>query len=293
MVGVDWGTSNFRAFRLAPGGQITECRSSPRGILYVQDGQFETVLSEEIGDWLDDGETQVILCGMAGSRQGWLEAAYLPCPAGISDLVNATVRVPFSRAHVRMVPGVMSLDENGVPEMLRGEETGAMGVLETCEGDAIACFPGSHSKWIHLRNSKIVSFKTYVTGEFFAAVRKCTILGRTMTNADATICEAFERGVARSAEPGGLLHHLFGVRTLALAHQIEDDAAASYLSGLLIGHEVRWAMQARGTVHLVGSATLCSLYARVIEICGGDAKIEGSTAAARGLAAIGARLKWT
>lgn len=292
MVGVDWGTSNFRAFRLAPGGQITACRSSPRGILHVQDGQFEAVLDQEISDWLDDGETQVMLCGMVGSRQGWLEVAYLPCPAGISDLVDATVQVPFSRAQVRLVPGVVSLDENGVPEMLRGEETGTIGLLESCGGDALVCFPGSHSKWVHLRGGKISGFKTHVTGELFAAVRECTILGRTMTNAETTISEAFERGVSRSAEPGGLLHHLFGVRTLTLAHQIEEDAAASYLSGLLIGHEVRSGLQARGMVHVVGSALLCSLYARVIEICGGHAKIVGSTAAARGLAAIGARLKW-
>ena len=293
MVAVDWGTSNFRAFRLAPGGEIEEQRSSPRGVLHVKEGQFETVLCEEIGDWLDDGETQVLLCGMVGSRQGWVEAEYLQCPVGISDLVNATVRVPFSRAHVRLIPGVVGPDENGVPEMMRGEETGIMGVLEACKGNGIVCFPGSHSKWIYLDGYKISSFRTHVTGEVFAAVRKCTILGRTMTSSDASICEAFEQGVARSGESGGLLHHLFGVRTLTLTRQIEEQAAVSYLSGLLIGHEVRWAMQARATVHLVGLTSLCSLYARVIEICGGHARIECTTAAARGMAAIGARIQWT
>lgn len=258
----------------------------------MKETQFEKVLCEEIGDWLDDGETQVLLCGMVGSRQGWIEAPYLPCPVGISDLAGSTVRVPFGRAHVQMIPGVAGPDESGVPELMRGEETQTMGIMETCEGHGLVCFPGSHSKWIQLKDHKISSFRTHVTGELFAAVRKCTILGRTMTNADATTGEAFERGVERSAESGGLLHHLFGVRTLALTGQIGEENSASYLSGLLVGHEVRSAMEAHASVHVVGSTSLCALYARAIEICGGYARIEGSTAAARGLAAIGARLKW-
>jgi len=259
----------------------------------VKEGQFESVLSDEIGDWLDEGETHVLLCGMVGSRQGWVESAYLPCPVGIEDLAKATMKIPFRKAHVELIPGVVGPDENGVPEVMRGEETETMGVLESCGGNGLVCFPGSHSKWIHLSDNKIFNFRTHVTGELFAAVRKCTILGRTMTGADATIGTSFERGVARSAESGGLLHHLFGVRTMTLSQQLKEEDSPSYLSGILIGHEVRCAMARGTTVHLVGSTLLCSLYARVVEICGGTAKVEGSEAAARGLAAIGARLKWT
>lgn len=292
MIGVDWGTSVFRAFRLGPGGEIREMRSSPRGVLHMKEAQFETVLDEEIGDWIYDGETRVLMCGMVGSRQGWLETAYLPCPAGIPSLVKETVPVPFPNARVRIVPGVSNLDEHGVPELLRGEETASMGVLESCQGDALACFPGSHSKWVHLEGGTISRFRTYVTGEFYAAVRQCTILGRTMISAASEDGEGFERGVLRSAQSGGLLHHLFGVRTLTLAHQLQEAASASYLSGLLIGHEVRQAMEPGATVHLVGSPALCPFYARAIEICGGHAKIDAGNAAARGLAAIGAKLEW-
>jgi 2-dehydro-3-deoxygalactonokinase len=293
LIAVDWGTSNFRAFRLAPDGAIRERRSSPRGILYVQDAQFESVLSEEVGDWIEQGETQILLCGMVGSRQGWVEAAYLPCPVGIAELVRSAVRIPFSRAQVQMIPGVIASDENGVPETMRGEETEAIGILETCKGNGLVCLPGSHSKWIRLRDSRIWSFRTHFTGELFAALQKCTILGRTMTVADAKISEAFEKGVARAGESGGLLHHLFGVRTLTLTGQILPEDSASYLSGLLIGHEVRNALESNTDVYLVGSSPLSSLYARVIELCGGSPRIEGGPAAARGLAAIGARLTWT
>ena len=292
MIAVDWGTSNFRAFRLELGGGILERRSSPRGILHVKKEEFESVLREEIGDWLDAGETQVLLSGMVGSRQGWVEAPYLPCPVGIADLAAAAARVPFSRAHVRLVPGVSGSDESGVPEVMRGEETETMGILDSREGDGLVCFPGSHSKWVHLKDSKISSFRTYMTGELFAALRNCTILGRTMAGSDAMIGEAFDSGVARSAESGGLLHHLFGVRTLTLMRQMEEEISPSYLSGLLMGHEVRCAMPAGAEVRLVGLTSLCSLYARTIEICGGLTRVEGGFAAARGLAAIGAKLTW-
>jgi 2-dehydro-3-deoxygalactonokinase len=292
LIAVDWGTSNFRAFRLEPGGGIRERRSSPRGILHVKKEQFEPVLCEEIGDWLDDGETRVLLSGMVGSRQGWIEAPYLPCPVGIADLADAAACVPFRRAQVRLVPGVSASDESGVPEVMRGEETETMGILDSRGGDGLVCFPGSHSKWVHLKDSKISAFHTYLTGELFAALRNCTILGRTMADSDATIGEAFERGVARSAQSGGLLHHLFGVRTLVLMRQIEEPVSASYLSGLLLGHEIRCAVPAGAQVRLVGLTSLCSLYARAIEICGGRARVEGGFAAARGLAAIGAKLTW-
>ncbi len=260
--------------------------------MHVGKAEFESVLCEEIDDWLDDGETRVLLSGMVGSRQGWVEAPYLSCPVAIEDLARSAVRIPFRRAHVRLIPGVAGSDENGVPEVMRGEETETVGILNTCENEGLVCFPGSHSKWIHLKEAKISSFRTYLTGELFAALRNGTILGRTMGASDAALGAAFDRGVARSAESGGLLHHLFGVRTLTLMRQIQEDVSASYLSGLLIGHEIRCAMPADAEVRLVGLTSLCSLYARAIEICGGISRIEEDFAAARGLAAIGARIKW-
>lgn len=292
MIAVDWGTSNFRAFRLQPGGIIGARRSSPRGILYVGKGQFETVLCEEVGDWLDDGEEQILLCGMIGSRQGWIESDYVPCPVSLSDLVAATLKVPFIRAQVQLVPGILAPGDNGVPEMIRGEETETMGIVDTCGGNGLVCFPGSHSKWICLKDHKIVNFSTFLTGELFAALRKCTTLGRIMPTVQVHDIEAFQGGVTRSADSGGILHHLFGVRSLVLAGRLEERCAASYLSGLIIGHEVRSALRSSILVHLVGSAPLCSLYARAIELCGGSASISRCDAAARGLAAIGARLSW-
>lgn len=288
MIAVDWGTSNFRAFRLDAQGAVAARRSSGRGMLAVPAGKFEAALRAEIAPWLADGETQVLLCGMVGSRQGWVEAPYLPCPAGLAELANAVVAVPFAGAQVRLVPGVSAM--TGVPELMRGEESAAIGI---CDSDGMVCFPGTHSKWVQLGDRKIVSFTTAMTGEVFSALRKCTILGRMMTDNLATDKAAFLAGVSRSADGGGLLHHLFGVRTLTLTSQLQEDASASYLSGLLIGHEVRAAMPRSRPVHLAGSPALCELYVQAIHACGGEAKVEDEDAAALGLAAIGGRLQWT
>jgi 2-dehydro-3-deoxygalactonokinase len=297
LIAVDWGTSNFRAFRLDAEGVIVARCSSPQGILRVGDGNFAAALLAEVGLWLAEGEKHILMCGMIGSRQGWVEAAYLPCPAGIEDLANAVVQVPlsvpFSAADVRLVPGVKGADPAGVPEVIRGEETAAMGILDACAGAGLVCFPGTHSKWIQLSDRTIVSFSTWMTGEIYSALRRCTILERMMKSDAAVDQSAFRDGVERSADSGGLLHHLFGVRTLGLMGKLSEDASASYLSGLLIGHEVRAAMPREGRAHLVGTTMLCALYAQAIEACGSTAKVEDEDAAAFGLAAIGRRLQWT
>ena len=292
MIGVDWGTSSFRAFRLAPDGRVLERVQSARGILTVPAGGFADALADAIGPWLDGGEIQVLMSGMVGSRQGWVEAPYLPCPAGPVELAAATVPVTFGRATVRLVPGVSDADESGTPEVMRGEETQVAGVLADLDADAVVCLPGSHSKWVRVAGRRIVSYRTYLSGEAFAAIRAGTILGRMMPDAPPDAA-AFARGVARSGEPGHLLHHLFGVRTLALTGAMGETATASYLSGLLIGHEVRAARAGERTVHLVGSAALCTLYADAVAQCGGWARVLAEDAAATGLAFIGAHAQWT
>jgi 2-dehydro-3-deoxygalactonokinase len=291
MIGIDWGTSSQRAFRMDADGVVVERREAGRGILHVEGKRFGEALRGIAGDWIDAGERRVLLSGMIGSRQGWVEAPYLPCPAGPDDLAGALVPVPFEGAQVLLVPGLTDADDADTPEVMRGEETQLAGLPSLLEEDALACLPGSHSKWARLAEGRITAFRTYLSGEMFAALRAATILGRMMTEGP-TLPAAFDRGVARSGESGHLLHHIFGVRSLGLMGRLANDDAASYLSGLLIGHEVRAALPTARRVHLVGSPALCSLYARAVGACGGSAVIEDSEAASRGLARIGRAAKW-
>lgn len=290
MIGVDWGTSSFRAFRIQ-GAHVSEKVASVKGALAVPPGGFAQVLGDEIGPWLANGEDRVLMSGMVGSRQGWAEAPYLGCPAGAGELAGALLAVPFADASVAIVPGVQDRDPDGVPEVMRGEETQLVGVIAAIgREDALVCLPGTHSKWATVEGGRISGFRTHMTGEVFAALRGHTILGRTMREAP-TDTQAFLRGVTRAGQGGGLLHHLFGVRTLTLFSELPENEAASYLSGLLIGHEIAAAAPAR-TVHLVGAPSLCALYRAALEQRGVPAVIAPPDVAAVGLAMIAERAGW-
>lgn len=294
MIGVDWGTTSFRAYRLSRDGTIRDRRTAAKGIMAIKNGRFADALREEIGPWLAGGERHVLLSGMIGSRQGWVEAPYLACPAGAAEIARALVEIPYDWAQLRVVPGLSAVDASGVPEVMRGEETQLAGVMaQVANGLAWACLPGTHSKWAQLDGGRILGFSTHLTGETFAALRGHTILGRMMKDG-TTMPEAFDAGIQRSGERGGLLHHLFGVRALGLTGRLSEAGAASYLSGLLIGHEVRAALAeaAGAVVHVIGAPELTALYARAIEACGGMAERVNGEAAARGLALIGEHAAW-
>lgn len=290
MIAVDWGTSNLRAYRLDGAGQVVDHAASAQGITRVEGGRFAAVLQDSVGGWLRDGERHVLMCGMIGSRQGWVEAPYLPCPADPAAIAKALVAVPFEGAEVRLVPGLSGRDACGVPEVMRGEETKLVGLMASLGGEGVVCMPGSHTKWARIEGGRIAGFATYFTGEAFAALRGHTILGRMM--GQETDPEGFRRGVARSGDEGHLLHHLFGVRALGLFGELPEAQAAGFLSGLMIGHEVRAAMRGVPRVRLLGDEVLVGLYATAIAACGGQAEVVDEDAAALGLAVIGRQAGW-
>lgn len=290
MIGVDWGTTSLRAWRLAPDGAIIEGRASPRGIMTIIDRQFEPVLREIAGDWLAEGETRVLLCGMIGSRQGWQEAPYLRCPAGIDAIARNLTPVAFMGAHVLIVPGLVCEDADGVPDVMRGEETQILGVGSAAAGLPI-CLPGTHSKWAFVVDRRIERFDTYMTGDVFAALAGHTILARTLKPGPIDMA-AFAEGVQRATQPGGLLHHAFGVRTLVLRLGMDEAFAYGYLSGLLIGHELNEALGTATRVAVVGTSALAALYAAAIAARGGIPVLVDEAACATGLAELGALASW-
>lgn len=293
MIVVDWGTSSFRAFRIARDGAVLDRRGSQHGIMHVPDGRFAETLREEIGDWLKAGEKRVLMAGMIGSRQGWKEAPYVPCPAGAAELGAALIDIPFDGARVKLVPGLSGVDESNVAEVMRGEETQIVGALAVMGAKALVCLPGTHSKWARVEAGRIVRFTTHMTGEVFGALREHTILGRMMRDGPPND-EAFLAGVERAGTPGGLLHHLFGVRTQTLTGKLAETNGAAYLSGILIGHELRAELDGAGgePVHLIGAPELMALYARAIAACGAKTINHDADASVRGLAIIGEHAKW-
>ncbi|MBV8030550.1 MAG: 2-dehydro-3-deoxygalactonokinase, partial [Betaproteobacteria bacterium] len=239
--------------------------------------------------WDDD---LVLMSGMVGSRQGWREAPYVNCPAGEAELRKNIVPVEAARGRsVFIVPGLSCIDSSGVPDVMRGEETQILGALDELPHAATVCLPGTHSKWARVRDGRIESFATFFTGELFAVLCRHSLLGRMMEEGAPSDEAAFAEGVERSGEASGLLHHLFGVRTRTLFSELSPRASPSYLSGLLIGHELRSA--AADEVFLLGAPALAERYARAALYLGLAAKTLDPHAAARGLYRLGRSLNRT
>ena len=265
LIGVDWGTSSFRAYLIDSEARVFDRRVSPMGILSVADGRFEAALAAELTAWrAAHGPLPIVMSGMIGSRQGWREAAYVSCPAGIGDLsANLTTFETPSLGRVAIVPG-LTVEADGVPDVMRGEETQIAGALLSSEGgDGHYVLPGTHSKWVRVDGGRITAFSTYMTGEVYAALKDHTILGRLMSGESGDDSQAFLAGVRAGAQPGGpgaLLHRLFSARTLGLFDRLPAGHIAAYLSGLVIGAEFGDASAGTSAITIIGSDALARRY---------------------------------
>jgi len=291
LIAVDWGTTNFRAYLLDRDGAVLDRVSAKHGIMNVAGGDFMAAYLEMVGAW-QTSETPVpaLMAGMIGSRNGWVEAAYVDCPADPALPAKGLTKVPMAEDRaVWIVPGI-ACRNNGVHDVIRGEETQITGAVAlTGRTEAVFCMPGTHSKWVSVRDRAIVGFQTAMTGEVFSVLRDHSILGRLMApGSDAPPGPAFETGLDRAGDAGDLLHHLFGVRAEALFEAIGEAETADYLSGILIGHEIN-GLGARGPVTLIGTDALNQRYRRALErsgyrvdsVPGEDAVIAGLWSVAR------------
>lgn len=290
IIGVDWGSTNLRAFRFDADGGIADVRRKASGARSVRGAAFEEALLSVIGDWVREGATRVITCGMAGGREGWVEAPYTPCPCDMRALAGAVIRAPAQFADVWIAPGAKSVRTDGRVEVMRGEETQILGGLEAEKAPALVIAPGTHSKWVQVEEGRLMGFRTYMTGELFALLKAHSILGRTMDVAAPHDPEAFDLGAHRALEDKGLLNLIFSTRTEVLFEHISPAAAPSYLSGLLLGAEIAEAAEcmafSRDTpIFLIGDPELASRYARALAIagCPQARTLDGEQAAARGL----------
>ena len=269
----------------AHGGVAAE-RSSPLGITRVEGGRYADALRSLLGDWHTDPAPRVA-CGMIGSRQGWREAPYVACPASLDTLAAGLARVDAGA--LAIVPGLVTRDRRGLPDVMRGEETQLLGAVGADEA-VLAVLPGTHSKWAHVAGGTVVDFATWMTGELYAVLLDHSILGRMAERGTAPAADAFARGVARGLEDGSLAHDVFAARTLPLSGELAGADVADWLSGLLIGREIRdalaWA-RANGAgadrVRIIGSDGLAARYATALRQAGSDAERGASDAAARGL----------
>jgi|HubBroStandDraft_5_1064220.scaffolds.fasta_scaffold76959_2 2-dehydro-3-deoxygalactonokinase len=287
LIGIDWGTTRLRAFRIDCDGRMLERRANGRGVGVIGDGQFDEALEAIIDGW--PSGVPILMCGMVGSRQGWREVPYQPCPVHATDLASHLCPVETRHGRSWIVGGVRTIDARMLYDVMRGEETQIAGASTGC-GNELMITPGTHSKWTDVYGERIVGFRTYMTGEIYALLEKHSILGRLMEGGAAPLHHeaSFLDGVRLGFEDSALLHSLFSVRTQGLFAQRAPAMLASYLSGILIGSEVSAEARFRdlaSPMTVIASAALGRLYQAALSAVGcGDVRfVDADAAAVHGL----------
>lgn len=289
VIAIDWGTTNRRVYNMNSLGDVEARRADAQGILAIPAGGFPSALAELRRRV---GERPMLLAGMIGSNRGWVETPYLRCPAGIDELAAAIK--PTEDPLAWIVPGVC-YDEGDHADVMRGEEVQLLGAVAAglIPPDARACHPGTHAKWVTMEGGAIRKFRTVMTGELFALLRKHSILADQL-RAEATVGAAFRDGVRHGLADPSLSADLFTVRARILLGKLDPADAASYVSGLLIGSDVRIGLAflgGDGDVALIGEGVLTALYAAALAEAGlGCHEIDGEAAFLAGIHALAERL---
>jgi 2-dehydro-3-deoxygalactonokinase len=257
-VAVDWGTSSFRLWLVDRTGNVLGERRSHEGMMAATKPGFATVLQSHLEAVGAAPGLPVVVCGMAGARQGWVEAGYVDTPAPLASILKHAVPVPGQDRDIRILPGIAQRDPKA-PDVMRGEETqllGALGVDAT--DDAVVCMPGTHSKWVRANGGTVERFATFMTGELFDVISRETILSHAVAGAEeAQDIDAFRSAVMAAFETPSLAANLlFQVRSGQLLYGGKPSSAREKISGTLIGLEL--AAGLAGDVPMTGITLVAS-----------------------------------
>ncbi|RDI98739.1 2-keto-3-deoxy-galactonokinase [Dyella solisilvae] len=287
LIAIDWGSTHLRSYRLGQRGEVQEVRALPWGVRQLPDHGFDGAFSEAVEGWPD---APVIACGMVGSRNGWLEVPYVDTPASVAQLASALAALDTRHGRrLYLVPGVRDPSR---PDVMRGEETQVAGLLATyadAPGSTDILLPGTHSKWVSVRHGRMTRVATVMTGELYGMLCRHSVLGAALPPSVADD-EAFDQGLlaARDSGAAGALSRVFLARSLMLDGKLAPASVPSYLSGLLIGEELRAALAAgwiapRASLHIVGEDALVERYVRAATVFGLQLLAAPSDTTARGL----------
>lgn len=273
-IAVDWGTSNLRAWGIGADGATGPLVESDKGMGKLTRDQFAGVLDDLTQNMqrADGAAIEVVICGMAGARQGWLEAPYLDAPTALTRLGGGAVHPGDAspRLRPRILPGVCQRTA-GQEDVMRGEETQLLGLLSLRPGFAgTVIMPGTHSKWAQLDGGKLTRFSSAMTGELYDVLSTHTVLRHSFSGdrAGPATEAGLDAGLTAGLESPHLLSGLlFKTRAAALLSGRGPDWCSGYLSGLLIGAEigghVGWT-QGRTSIPLIGSSRLAKIYAAAL-----------------------------
>jgi 2-dehydro-3-deoxygalactonokinase len=286
---VDWGTSSFRLWLINQDGGVLAERRSHEGMIAAEKLGFASVLRSHLDAVGAARDLPVVICGMAGARQGWLEAGYIDTPTHLVSILERAMPVPGESRDIRILPGLAQRDRNA-PDVMRGEETQLLGVLDVhASREGIVCMPGTHSKWASVSGGTVERFSTFMTGELFDVVSRETILSHAVAEADEVQdTQAFQSAVVAAFNAPALATNLlFQVRSSQLLFGGKPSSARERISGTLIGIELA-ATLARDVpmagITLVASGRLQALYRSALSTLSIDAlSVDAHDAVLRGL----------
>lgn len=272
---VDWGTTRLRVWLVNEAGNVLAERRGDDGLITAQAAGFSTILEGHLAAMGAPEAMPVIICGMAGSRQGWLEAPYVTVPAPIGAILAGAARIPGQRRDIRIVPGLAQRQADA-PDVMRGEETQLAGAGLPAKGRHLVCMPGTHSKWVLVEGGAVAGFGTWPTGELFSVLAAHSILRHSLGERPQPVAPGnpfFRRWCETAlAEGGDVTSRLFSIRAAGLLHDLKPDDAAACLSGLLIGGEIASASRRYGeggsAVVLIASGALGALYTEALGLAG-------------------------
>jgi 2-dehydro-3-deoxygalactonokinase len=289
----DWGSTHLRAWTICRAGEVVARAALPLGVNRLAPGEAAHRFDDDVRPSLGAEALPALLCGAIGSNVGWRAVPYVDCPAGLDEIAAGVCAV---REDVWIVPGLRCEGLGGACDVLRGEETKAIGWLglspDHRRGRHLVCQPGTHPKWLVVEDGRVARFLSAFTGELFAVLSQHSILRNDGQAHDAA---AFAAGLAAAAEGDAVLNRLYTARSRVAGGGAPPDTTASYLSGLLIGAEVAatprlLGLEGEGVV-LLGDKAACERYATALNRRSvATAQADGEAAVLAGLVAI-ARLR--
>ena len=293
----DWGTTRLRLFRQVDGVIVDRIDGLGIGALNIAPAD---ALRNAIAPWCSQVQPQhILLCGMAGARSGLLEAPYADCPADAASWATQAVTLNIDDISVGIAAGLACTRSNGMPDVMRGEETQIFGVLRQypalASGRQILVLPGTHSKWVTIEHGRVLGLQTCLSGELFALLREYSTLTRAGQD-DGDDGDGFEHGLISARQHEGLVSSLFLARSAQLRAGRSRSWALAFLSGLIIGNEIEemLAHADKATpISLIGDPALTARYLHALAGCGLSADLyDGDTCALAGLQSLKESMQW-
>ncbi|TDO95815.1 2-dehydro-3-deoxygalactonokinase [Marinomonas balearica] len=296
-IAVDWGTSNLRVFLIDRLGTILDQKQSDQGMLGLAPEAFESTLADIVAPWLEHN-VPIYMAGMVGSKGGWQEVPYLQCPHLLTELSANLVQLETTLpVDVYIVPGAQGIGVGQQADVMRGEETQLLGLWKKLSMDASVdsnkeiffCMPGTHCKWGRIEKGELKQFSTTFSGELYAKLSQESSLVKGISSSDSFDPEVFQKGLDTSKKEGGLLHHLFSVRSRQVTGEMSDAAVFDYLSGIIVGNDVSEmseCLHLKGKrLYVIGSSLLAQRYRMalsesdtfVVQVDASEASILGLT----------------